>query len=470
MTHVFTTILEMSLGSALLILLVFAARGIAGRKLPMLMPVLCALIVVKLIVPISIQSPLSIQNLLSSQAAQTIIDPTVPLQTEPGTVPAADIAVTESPAIIQPGQLAAEEFPASSPKHTAWTPSTMDIAALIWLFGIAVLSTVLTVGNLRFARMLKRHRPYTAPEFDALLSECKQSFNIKTNIDVICVSSINTAAVYGIFRPKLLIAPDTFDALSETEKRHVLLHELSHIKSKDTLIRLIQTAVNILHWFNPLVWIMFMLMRRDFEVVCDTRVLRKIGDSEKRSYATTLVNLLSHSQKHTPALVTALLTRKSYAKARVKMILKFKRKTPAFTALAIILTVMIAVTGCTTSMQDTSANTTTPNIQPEEKNTANTDLGILVGTYDLDFSDYADDTFRVHNIAKAVSLLDNTVIVPERTASVMGILWPVTAENGWETAPFMSWEDIARCAISDDWKTVGGYCIRYGRIANWWRY
>ena len=471
MTHVFETILEMSFGAALLALLVIAARSVAGKKPVMLMPVLCAMLILKLVIPISVQSPLSVQNIFSAHTPQTVIEmaqaDTIPPRDDTG---AAETAAADTTDVaVQNHQTAAAPTQASIPQtaQTAWQPSAMDIAALIWIIGMVVLTACVAVGNIRFVRMLRRNRPYTAPGFDALLSECKRACHIKTRIVVLRASEINTAAVYGIFRPKLLISPGVFETLSTQEKRHVLMHELSHIKSRDTLTCLILTAVNIVHWFNPLVRVVFVLMRRDLEVLCDANVLKNIGDSEKYSYASTLLGLLKMPNAKSQPLVTALFMRKNSIKRRIIMISRYKKRAPLYTMLALVLTIIIAVTGCTTAVQDTQPVTQpdTASVQPdgqtkstdEDTTAANTGTESVIAMFECDYSAYSDSAELSDNVEKAAALLDGTVIAGDDHIDApdgldfMTLFTPITTANGWKTAPGIFWN-----INSNDWQAAEG--------------
>ena len=479
MTLFFETILKMSIGAGVLALLIICIRSFVGRKLAILMPLMCAVLIAKLIIPLSIPSPLSVQNIFAAQDPQTAIEllETNGSQTETYTNDSVVINETDTPNFLQ-NQPAAETTNISVLQNTqpAWQPSAMDIAALIWMIGVVVLTIFVAISNIRFGRMLRRNRPYTAPRFHTLLAECKRTYNINKHLSVIRVSGINTAAVYGIFRPKLLISPDTFNALSMEEKRHILMHELAHIKSRDTLTCLILTIVNIVHWFNPLVWIAFIMMRQDLEVICDAHVIKKIGNSEKHSYASTLISLLKTPSARPLPLVTALFIQKNSIKRRIRMISRYKKRPPLYTALALVLTIIVAVTGCTTAVENTELVTQadTAEVQPDgttepaDENTTEIvpDAEGVIAKYVCDYSAFSDNAELSNNIKKAVNLLDGTVIAGDDHIDApddfdfMALFTPITTENGWETAPGIFWN-----VHSNGWKAAEGIIsgdITYG--------
>jgi len=484
MTDLFQTILTMSASAGLLALLVIGARALLARRQTVMLTVLFALLIAKLVVPLSIESPASLQNLvntadISAIAVETpVIEQSLPdIETQ---LTAADTpAVVDAPAAAENTtqqnsgasgsspeaqvipQAAADAPPATNVESftdnmTAseapvlaipdaipqtetpppWQPTGWDIAAIVWLSGIAVLSTVIAFSNIRFMLRLRRNRAYTAPGFDEMLSDCRKEFGIKRNIPAVQVSEINTAAVCGIFRPKLMISPRTFGALTTGQQRHVLMHEVSHIRRMDTLTCLIVTILSVVHWFNPLVWLAFRLMRSDLEVMCDAKVLKKLETDERRSYAQTLFGLIQKRGAQSVRLVAALFMSRSSIKRRITMIAKYKKTSPLFTALALLLTVLIAVTGCTSAMPNAAGEASTEETPPEftaEYDDHDATEQNVIGEYTLDISGIASDEARMHNIEKAVGYFNDIVLTP----AIEHEFYPsqvITGENDWQTA------------------------------------
>lgn len=96
---------------------------------------------------------------------------------------------------------------------------------------------------------------------------------------------IVTPAVYGIFRPRIIL-PTSYAGRDLT---FVLLHENAHIRRADNLWRVIACVTAALHWFNPLVWVFLKCFLADLELACDETVLAKCGEEQKKSYALALV-------------------------------------------------------------------------------------------------------------------------------------------------------------------------------------
>ena len=102
---------------------------------------------------------------------------------------------------------------------------------------------------------------------------------------VFLCSHIPTPFVMGIFRPRIYLPA----YLSEEERQYILLHERHHIRRGDPLTRILFYLALCLHWFNPLVWLAFVLSGRDMEVSCDEAVIRKLGPGIRADYAGSLL-------------------------------------------------------------------------------------------------------------------------------------------------------------------------------------
>lgn len=468
MTTLFESVLSISVEATALALLVLGARLIVGRRPGIMLTLLYTLIAVRLIVPFAVSSPFSVQNIWNvpqvvstdGLADQEAADPssarnfvdTSALQSEQTSVfnNTVNTPTVEGPAVM-----------VSTDKAAPLT--ALDIASIIWIAGMIAFSGVMLTGNGLFLRRIRRNRDYDAPEFTALLNECKQALGLNKKIRVICASETGTAAVYGVFRPMLLISPSSFEPLTQAQKRHVLLHELSHIRRRDSLVCAGATVLNIIHWFNPLVWVVFALMRRDIEVQCDAHVFRSLPGAERTEYAGTLLRLASPVQA--PKLASALFISKANIKRRIVMVVKHRRKSALFTAVALLLTVAVAVTGCTTAvdqMVEAAPPEPTPSAMveaaPEATPTPVPEISepvvepvLLMASFSLDNSTH-NNTNRMANIQTAVDLLNGTVIKPGEILSLNDILGPRDAK----TAETVGWKEAAGIKGSAYVQEIGG--------------
>ncbi len=372
MSEIFRTVLSMSMGAVALGIMVLAVRAIIGSRQTAAHTLMLALLVARLVVPVSIESQASVMNLIpdglkqvQTAAYEDYIEPgyasftTAEEQQEVSvhlsdsgqeqetfaTEENTDLTTSETSAGIQSIISAGQE---AQPKSIDY----WQLAAYLWIAGMAALAFVIFISNTVFMSKVRRNRDYDLPGLDEIIRQCAEEFGIKKKIRAVRMSEINNVAVCGIIRPKLLISPETFEELSTQQKKDVIMHEMSHIKRHDTLLSFVLTLVNIIHWFNPVVWVVFALFRKDMEVMCDSKVLRKMEAWQRKSYADTLLKLAKNVNSRHPRLAMALFMSRASIKRRLTMITKYKKNKPVIAVLAIILVVGIAITGCTTGTTD----------------------------------------------------------------------------------------------------------------------
>lgn len=306
---VFTTVLNMSITAS------YAAAGVtlvrfALRKAPKIFSyALWAVVLFRLICPFSFPSAFSLLGLLNLEA-----------QNGAGVVEyvPAEIDILQAPT-IQSGidsvdSVVNASLPQAVPVASA-NPMQMWIAALslVWLAGIFALLAYSVVSYIKLKRRLQ-----TATLVRGNIYESDR---------------IDTAFVLGFIRPKIYVPVDVGGA----DLSYIMEHERTHIRRRDYLIKPLAFLALILHWFNPLMWLSFVLMNRDMEMSCDESVLRRMGGEAKSGYSCSLLSL---SVKRT-GLLTAnpLAFGESHVKARIKNVLSYKK--PAFWII-LIATVAVA--------------------------------------------------------------------------------------------------------------------------------
>ena len=212
-------------------------------------------------------------------------------------------------------------------RETASVPQTLSPFTMIWLIGAALCAVF-------WAALYFRHRRTFAmslPLDNEFIANWKYNHKLVRKIQVRVSDRISTPLTYGIFSPVILL-PKKLGALDEKVLSHILAHEFIHIKRFDTLKKLTLTAVLCLHWFNPLVWLMYFLFNRDIEISCDDGTIKLLGEDAKSHYALTLIN--AQEQKPYPPLHNAF---GRYAiEERVHAIMSGKRTSYVWILLAIL--------------------------------------------------------------------------------------------------------------------------------------
>ena len=217
------------------------------------------------------------------------------------------------------------------------------MSPLLWLLGVATLAVYVCAGNIHLWWLVTRERPLTDQKILDLLEDCKSEMSIRTILGVVITDKVNSPALFGFVRPRLLLPAGIIEALSLKELRHVFLHELAHLKRHDIYLGYLSSLLQSLHWFNPLIWLAFYRIRTDRELACDALVLAQTHSSESKDYGRTIVNLLERfsAPRHLPAMAGILET-KSQLKRRIKMIAKFKKTSRSRWAGAMLLLAALA--------------------------------------------------------------------------------------------------------------------------------
>ena len=147
---------------------------------------------------------------------------------------------------------------------------------------------------------------------------------------------IETAFILGFIRPKIYIPM----GLSPTVRKYVLAHERTHLEKGDHWIKMIGFLALALHWFNPLVWIAYILLCKDMELACDQRVVRFMDLEERKSYSAALLSC-STNRAHFAACPVAF--GEVSVKDRIKMVLNYRRPGFWVSLLGVIAIAFVAV-------------------------------------------------------------------------------------------------------------------------------
>ena len=147
--------------------------------------------------------------------------------------------------------------------------------------------------------------------------------------------NLNTAFIHGIINPKIYIP----NYLNEKEREYIIIHEKTHLKRYDHIIKFLYYIALSIHWFNPLIWLAFILMDRDMELSCDEIVMEEIGINGKIDYCETLLSLATG---HKMKIITPLSFSKNNTKGRVKNVLDYKK--PKFWVSLVLIVVVVVST------------------------------------------------------------------------------------------------------------------------------
>ncbi|MDP5276409.1 M56 family metallopeptidase [Chengkuizengella axinellae] len=346
LTYIFNHILYLSFMGSVVIGIILFTKFIFKDKLNARWHYYIWLIlIIRLIIPYTPESSLSIYNILPQQQQQS----------EPVKNNIVNTKVeNESPLItnsdeIYEYQMALNNINMNRSIHEEF--SYYEKLGFIWIIGMIIMLLTILYSNVRFQKKLSLQQMCEDHDTLLLLEWCKKTLNIKTNVAIIYDDTIKTPSIVGMLRPKLLIPKKMVNQLSKYEMKYVLLHELTHLKRKDIFINWITIIVQANYWFNPLVWYAFYKMRADCEVACDAYVLSHLKKSEHVEYGKTIINVLAAiSRPNFIPVAVGMSNHKSNLKRRIWRIKMFKRTSWKWSIMAVVLAVGIGVVGLTNAL------------------------------------------------------------------------------------------------------------------------
>lgn len=303
MTALFLAVLNRGLTAGVLILALLVVRLVFRRAPKWLLCALWALVAVRLLSPVSIQSALSL--LPSAEPVQQEI---LYAQT-----PAINTGVAAIDAVVNPplSALAPAVGASVNPMQIV-----LFAASLVWLLGAAGLCIYALYGTLRLRRRVR-----TAVRLEAQVYQSE---------------FIDTPFLLGVLRPRIYLPY----RLQEDERALVLAHERAHLRRGDQLWKPLGYLLLAVYWFQPLCWLAYCLLCQDIERACDERVVRTLGEGYKAAYSRALL-ACSVPRRHLGADPLAFGERD--VKRRVRDILRYRRPALWLAAAALVVGIVVAV-------------------------------------------------------------------------------------------------------------------------------
>lgn len=206
--------------------------------------------------------------------------------------------------------------------------TTIPVALMIWLVGICACALYFAISYFKSRKEFKTSLPVESEFTDRWLKD----HPLRRPVQVRQTDRTKAPLTYGIFHPVILL-PKRIDLTDETSLRYVLAHEYVHIRHLDVLTKLVLTVAVCVHWFNPLVWVMYILANRDIELICDETVVKSYEPEGKSTYALTLIKL--EEIKGRVAIVNYFS--KNFVEERIEAIMKYKKSSVLAIVLAIIV-------------------------------------------------------------------------------------------------------------------------------------
>lgn len=348
---------QMSICGAVMILAIIVVRALTVNRVPKkTFLVLWGAALVRLLVPFSLPSGTSIYSLLGASTAAAALLRGVPGRaasagalTVVGQSTAAGVLSGQS--VPAAGSFAAESAVTASSAAAALGSATSiwAILCIIWLVGAVLCAVAFAVAYWKCYREFQMSLPV---ENDAV-RRWLQAHPLRRTVSVRQSDCIDSPLTFGVLHPVILM-PKKTDWKNENALKYILEHEFIHIRRFDTVSKLLLIAAVCMHWFNPMVWAMYVLANRDLELSCDEAVVRHFGTETRACYARVLICMEEKKSGFAPLCNHFS---KNAMKERITAIMKTKKTTKISIVAAAVLVAGIVAVFATSERSKASAAT-----------------------------------------------------------------------------------------------------------------
>ena len=191
------------------------------------------------------------------------------------------------------------------------------VSSYLWLIGLAVMLIYTVVCYVALRR--------------------KMHFAVKTEGNIYESENVDSPFILGVIRPKIYLP----FGLDESSREYILAHEKAHLKRKDHLIKPIAFLLLSVYWFNPLMWVAYVLLCRDIELACDEKAVKEMEKEERKEYSLALLQSSVHRRM---VAACPLAFGEVGVKQRVKSVMNYKK--PAFWVIVVALIASVVASVC----------------------------------------------------------------------------------------------------------------------------
>ena len=414
-------LVQMSFSGAIFIIVVIAVRAVFINKLPKrTFLVLWGIALLRLLIPFSIPSMLS---------AYSVINRSTPVKETVSDMPISDfIPSTQTGQLFVGESTTQAQMPQGSIGISVWT--------VIWCAGAIFCAAFFIISYLHWSFEFKTSLPVS----NMFAAQWLEEHQLKRPIAVRQSDRIETPLTYGIFRPVILM-PGKTDWENKRQLQYILLHEYVHICRFDIVTKLLSAFALCVHWFNPMVWVMYILFSRDIELACDECVIRKSGEESKAEYALTLISM---EEKKSGLMPICNNFSKNAIEERITAVMKIKKTTFATIIIATALVASVTTAFATSAIADEKSQNaiTETDFSDEEYEKL---LALQFAGYEsMSVSEYQNKVWEYTDTAEYRDLLDRfsqseklyaMKDSDETAAFLFYILDPLTAER-WQAREF----------------------------------
>lgn len=305
MNELFLKIINMSISASWLVLAVLILRFVLKKAPKWINVLLWGIVAIRLICPFSFESTLSL-----IPSAETI-----PLNIGMDTTPTINSGISAINNAVNP--IISQSNTPMAGASVNLLQITIGICEYIWIFGMIALAL------------------YTAISYWRLRRKVDTAVRYKDNI--FQSENVSFPFVLGIIKPRIYLP----FKMNGQYLEHVVAHEQAHICRKDHWWKPLGFLLLMIHWFNPLMWLAYVLLCRDIELACDEKVIKELGNEQRGDYTQALV---ACSINRRMIAACPLAFGEVSVKERVKSVMNYKK--PAFWVIIISVIVCVGVAVC----------------------------------------------------------------------------------------------------------------------------
>ena len=316
----------LSLSAGIIVLLITLLRLVLKKAPRWMVCALWALVAVRLLIPALPQSSVSVVPRAVSEGTivrEAAAQPAEAVVKVPEEAPEYAEIVAREPElpVQQDTQSGVRYVEVSAATHTApktFGDTVLPVLAAVWPAGILLMLLYMAGSTLRLRRKMR-------------------GASVREQDNIWLCDNISSPFILGMIRPKICLP----SALKEPERGCVIAHEQAHLARRDHLWKPLGYLLLSVYWFNPLLWLAYILLCRDIEVACDEKVIRLSDDSYRRQYSEAL---LFCGARQRLISVCPLAFGEVSVKARIRSVLNYRK--PAFWLLAGTLAISLIAAGC----------------------------------------------------------------------------------------------------------------------------
>lgn len=314
---VYMSIIATCIGIAILII-----RKIFAKKLaPKWISRLWLLVLIALICPIQFSSIFSIYNYIPDNTL-VIFDHTIKEIPNISYRKEYDIAKQELKNISNENVSISQKEQIQKNNNRLYIKSLIAdvILPYVWLIIGGILVTAYILTYIFFANKISKCKESKNERILFILDKCKDKLKINKKVKIIQQDKINTPSLFGFFNIYIIL-PNNINNLSDYEIKYVLMHELSHYKRKDNILKLCWTIIKDIYFFNPIIYIIYKQIIKDMETATDEMAVSEFDTENKKEYCRTLIKLTdNYAEKNFVSKTLAISDSKDNLKRRITMI------------------------------------------------------------------------------------------------------------------------------------------------------